>query len=376
MAYGKISWKFLTTAFCSLLYLSVHAQVINPVAGKKIYFQTVTDPRIKTVPAKGKVDFWDFGYLQSGLVFYYDVYVPAIKTAVIYNKANLALKDNFGNISYFIQGKNKFNEAGYSGQDPFGLGRNSSFTYDPVLMQNYGNLGQGSSRNFTTYMELMYETSQLNEDVINQFPVVPDSFQLQVELNRSVFVDGSGEMYLGGSHLKVVKRVTETEDYNYKYLLKNKGANWIDVTPFLNGKLDLPLHSKRVFFFEPGSTLPVLSLDINDELNQVKSAQYFITRKSAAKKTVVEGVPKMSIYPNPAFTSKINLEMINIPAGRYQLKIYSLIGTLELEKAYYINNYKNDKLDISSLKPGVYIYALQDSSGKVIFSKRLTVVSP
>lgn len=356
--------------------LPLSGQVTTPIIGNKIYFQSIEDPSIKTVPTKGKVAFWDFGYLQSGLVYSYDVSKPIAKTAAIYGKSNLALKDNFGNITYYVQGKGKLNETGYSGQDPFGLGYKCSYTYSTAIPQFISNLKLGASRNTTSYLELQYETSQLSEEVINQFPVVPDSLQVQVELNRSISVDGIGEMYIAREHLKIVRRISETVDYNYKFFIKNMGGNWINVTPFLNGKFDMPTRTKNVLFYSPNSILPILKLKVNVELNQIQSAQYIVTKKAASKNTLVQGVPNMSVYPNPAFTSKITLEMVNIPVGRYQLKIYSLIGTLELEKAYYINNYKLDKLDISDLKPGVYIYALQDSSGKVIFSKRLTVVSP
>ncbi|HQW10564.1 MAG TPA: T9SS type A sorting domain-containing protein [Saprospiraceae bacterium] len=354
----------------------VSAQTGIPTVGSVYYYQSVKSPKIAVVPSKGKVAFWDYAFLESAFALNYKVSRANSKNKLVPSKANLAISDNFGNTSFYTTDKNSLNYWGFTGKDPFELGSLASISFTKGLPEIYNNLKQGTSLNYLTLGEIVYDIRTLKEVTLRAFPFLPDSFRIKVEIARNIKVDGQGKLYLPGQTFDKTNRITETENYNYIYEIKSGTSDWIDVSSYMSNVLFPPISRKRILFIAPKNVLPVLTLNISEELNTIESATFLITKRAASLKSGMNGSPQIGVYPNPAFTDDIRIEFNNIPTGRYVLKIYSLIGNLEMQKEYYINNYKYDSLDIRSLNPGVYIYALQNSSGKVLFSKRLTVVSP
>ena len=294
----------------------------------------------------------------------------------IRDRSNIALSDNFGNTWFYQTGKKTFKFTGYSGKDPFEIGFKTAFELSLPIPENYQSLSQGAVAKYTSQLVLNYDAANLSVAIKAALPFLPDSLRIAVVLNRTVRADGQGKLYVPGQTYNKAVRINKTDSYAYSYEIKSNNSEWVDVTSFLADKLNLPATKQEIVFYTSASVLPVLRLYIDEFSSEVTSADVLIKQNTAESKSLLGGSPQMSMYPNPAFTPEINIEFNGIPPGRYELKIYSLIGKLEISKSYYLNNYKFDQVDIRALNPGVYIYALQNAAGKVIFSKRLTVVSP
>ncbi|MCB0598025.1 MAG: T9SS type A sorting domain-containing protein, partial [Phaeodactylibacter sp.] len=69
-------------------------------------------------------------------------------------------------------------------------------------------------------------------------------------------------------------------------------------------------------------------------------------------------------------------EFTNLAPGRYKLKIHNILGIEEWRKTYQISGNHTEKVDISSLRKGTYLYSLVDDRGKTITTRRLIVVRP
>lgn len=358
------------------LCLTISAQSTFPTYGDVYYYENVKSIKIKTIPARGNVEFWDYAFLESAFALTLKASKVSNKNKKVPPLSNLALNDNFGNTWFYQTGKKAFNYLGYSGDDPLDLGFKTDFSFSKGIPENYNTLKLGSTVNYARSITLNYDAANLSESVKTALPFLPDSLKISIDINRSIKVDGQGKLFVPGQTYDKVLRINKIESYQYNYKIKSNNSEWIDITSFLNDKLQLPEEKQEVLFYTSSFTLPILKLYLDEFSREVISADVLIKQNAAHAKSLMGSTPQMSMYPNPAFTPNINIEFNGIPAGRYELKIYSLIGKLEINKSYYLNNYKFDQIDISALNPGVYIYALQNAAGKVLFSKRLTVVSP
>lgn len=200
---------------------------------------------------------------------------------------------------------------------------------------------------------------------------------MNVLITRRTRLDGSGRLFLPDITLNTCYRVTREETYDYTIDTKTGNLRWIDATDIFRENINnLPGGKTQILFYNDKYTLPVLFLTLDTESQKISKAEYLVPAKVALLKNKPTGNPDITLYPNPAYTKEIKLEVTNIQPGRYTFKIYSLIGKLEKAIPYYINNSKFDTIDISDFKPGIYIYALVDGSGKIMLSKRLTIISP
>ncbi len=354
------------------------AQVRMPANGDLFYFQIDKSPDKKALPAKGNVKFWDYSYLQSPYVITYRSMLPTRdRTHFVPAKTNITLKSSGDLINFYNSSNGTFGLTGFSGEDPFGIGYKANVEYTNVFRENLATLKMGKLTTEVAETYIEFSIDNVKDVFLKKLPLLPDSIRLNVLITRKNKVDGTGKLFLPDITLLNCTRITREESYDYTIDTKTGNYKWIDATElFAQNINELPASKTDVLFFNSKYLLPVLKLSLDGMQNNVVRAEYLIPPKVATVKDKPSGSPDITLYPNPAFTKEIKVEFSNIPQGRYTFKLYSLIGKLEKSVPYYINNSKFDTIDISELKPGIYIYALVDSSGKILQSKRLTIISP
>jgi hypothetical protein len=77
----------------------------------------------------------------------------------------------------------------------------------------------------------------------------------------------------------------------------------------------------------------------------------------------------VSVYPNPA-TTTINVEFDRIMRLPARYRVYDIIGNLVMEN---ISRTDNFNIDVSSLKRGVYIFKLYNSTGAELTVEKLVL---
>lgn len=357
------------------LWVKTYCQPSMPVAGDIFYFQTDKSPNNKKSPAKGKVKFWDYSYLQSPFITKYKVQSIS-KKEFSPERANIVMVTAEGEKHFYIVGKKDLSLIGQSSDDPFGFGYRSNISFTNSFKENLSSMkiNQVKTEVSETYIE--YGLDNIRDFFLKKLPLMPDSIRLNVLITRRNRVDGTGKLFLPDITLNECIRITREETYDYTVDTKVGNYRWSDATELFKDNLAmLPVQNTKVLFYNNKYLLPVLILNMDNSQN-VNTADYMVPAKIALLRDKPSGQPSITLYPNPAYTKDIKLEFANIPAGRYTFKMYSLIGNLEKSIPYYINNSKFDTIDISDLKPGIYIYALVDGLGKIIQSKRLTIISP
>ncbi len=358
--------------FCLLL----SGQSKFPMSGDFLYYQVDRSPDIKDVPNKGKVKFWDYSFLQSPYLKTHK-FLADSKKDFLPPKSNLTMSVGNEDKYFFQSAKTGFFLAGYSLEDPFGLGYRANVAYTNPLKTNLSGLKMGAVATEVSETYINYGIDNIKDDFLKKLPVLPDSIRLNVLITRRTRLDGSGRLFLPDITLNTCYRVTREETYDYTIDTKTGNLRWIDATDIFRENINnLPGGKTQILFYNDKYTLPVLFLTLDTESQKISKAEYLVPAKVALLKNKPTGNPDITLYPNPAYTKEIKLEVTNIQPGRYTFKIYSLIGKLEKAIPYYINNSKFDTIDISDFKPGIYIYALVDGSGKIMLSKRLTIISP
>jgi len=362
-----------------LLFIPIllDAQVKLPSAGETYFFQVDKSPDKKTIPAKGNVKFWDYGFLQSPYIITYKSSTAPKDRSFLPSKTNLVLKSSNDQILFYNVGRSIMGLTGYSIEDPFGIGYKANVEFTNAFRENLAALKVGALTTEVAETYIEFGIDNIKDAFLKKLPLLPDSIRLNVLITRKNKVDGFGKIFLPDLTLTNCTRVTREETYDYTIDTKTGNYKWIDASDLFSQNIDELPHSKiDILFFNSKYVLPILKLATDNNGETVSKAEYFIPSKTALLKDKPAGQPDITLYPNPAYTKYIKLEINNIPTGRYTFKMYSLIGNLEKSIPYYINSAKFDTIDISDMKPGIYIYALVDGTGKIIQSKRLTIISP
>jgi len=359
---------------CMSFYL--YSQVKMPASGDMFYYQVDKSPDKKSIPAKGKVKFWDFGFLQSPYIITYKA-AAVSKKGFVPEKSNLMLTGSNDVTNFYQVAKTSFALAGFSSEDPFGIGYRADIDYTNPLRENLAGLKMDKLITEVTETYVEFGIDNIKDAFLKKLPVLPDSIRLNVLITRKNKVDGLGKLFLPDVTLTDCIRVTREETYDYTIDTKTGHYKWIDASDVFRDNInELPAGKTEILFYNARYILPVLKLSVDNNEQTITKAEYYVPAKTAQLKDKPSGQPDITLYPNPAYTKNVKLELSNIPAGRYTFKMYSLIGKLEKSIPYYINGSKFDTIDISDLKPGIYIYALVDGAGKIIQSKRLTIISP
>ena len=85
--------------------------------------------------------------------------------------------------------------------------------------------------------------------------------------------------------------------------------------------------------------------------------------------------PGVLAFPNPAMVHT-NFQFVRLKPGKYRLVIYNLVGSEVWHRDYQISGPVTERVNISNLKKGTYLYALKDQRGRTLITRRLIVVRP
>lgn len=282
---------------------------------------------------------------------------------------------------YYETTSSKYTSLGYSGQDPVGIGLDVVFKNQPALVERLSPLNYNDDNSSTSFVRVPYAwddlPSALVDSLASGFPITPDSIAIEVETVRDDEVDAWGNIILpvGNFDVLMVRRwdVTETSVKAYFPFLE-----WVDVTDALS---DLsPLLGKDTSltfrFYNDISKEPIAVVNVDAVDESIKSARYKSIDISTGVIKLYEKKANIYAYPNPAI-DKIRFDVVNLPRGTYNLKIYNILG-IEVWNQKHQSQNTNDtiQLDVSNFKKGTYLYSLVDDKGKRLMTRRLVILRP
>ena len=347
-----------------------------PEIGDTLYTAVDNLPSDILITPPGEDQRWDFSVLQSPFTRRTVVRNPRTGNgAESFPDASLMMIQNDGAEAYFKKENGTLLLLGSSGADPLGLGTQILTRYQPPTPERHTPLRYLDTRQSESGVTLAFATDDLPRQILEQLPITPDSLRVSIQSERFDIVDAWGKIIIPGGIYDVL-REKRIEIRHASLEAKLGLLPWQDITGLVPG-IDqlgtLTFVTYRYLSNEAKEPIAVILLDENE--TSVLRAEYKSNDLTTDVQNIASLIPGVYAFPNPAIVN-VRFEFSNLQAGYYTLTIYNILGVEVWRDTYFINGNHIEKVNISSLRKGTYLYSLTDKRGKTLTTKRLMVVKP
>ena len=322
---------------------------------------------------------WDFSAVQG--MTRQVIYRPASEGG---SNAEFPSADLFVQLApvgemYYNKTATNFEWIGYQGVDPTNLGINLLVHLNPALIERKAPLNFIDFGSSSAAALLPFAADDIPGGILDSLPVTPDSIRLRITVDRTSVVDGWGKASIPGGVYDVLreKRIELRETRMDVKIGVGPLAQWIDVTDLIPGFDFLGKDTTTTYTFyndNEKEAIAIVTVD-NQNNNLVNAVEYKDNGVQTNVRYVNTGKPDLIAYPNPAI-DEVRIEFFNLPSSNYKLKIYNILGIVVWEKKYTISGNRSEKINLTNLKKGTYLYSLVSETGKIISTKRLMIMRP
>ena len=372
--------------FC-VISLGLHAQITItnqtfPAAGDTLLTGTDNMPNNLQIGDPGPNQEWNFKFLNSPIVL--RTVVRDAKegmAADTFPSANLVFKIDDNAEGYYRSSENALELIGLSGTDPLNLGISIQPRFDEPQIERRAPLNYGDEYDSTIKLSYAIDADDIPQELLQDLPITPDSLRLRLVINRKDEVDAWGTMSIPGSTYDVL-REKRTLDQDIRLDAKVGILGWQDITDIVLALTDIgndvlgDNQLIRYHFWNDEVKEPIAVATMDQEGVNIVSIEFkaedILSNLVQTTESLQAGV---LAYPNPA-VAFTNFQFQRLRPGNYRLVIYNLVGSEVWHQDYYINGPLTERVNISKLKRGTYLYSLKNRSGKTLITRRLIVVKP
>ncbi|MBV6429389.1 MAG: hypothetical protein KIPDCIKN_03940 [Haliscomenobacter sp.] len=260
------------------------------------------------------------------------------------------------------------------GLDPFGLSRKSRMVYSPALPTLKLPLRYQDHSVHRSNLTVTIAAGDLSNLFLRKLPFQPDSIRLKVAIERRTDADAWGKLIIPGGIYDVVRQ-KQTETRTIVLEARIGQRKWQNITAISPMSDLFPNPNSLVYtFFSNNALEPIAIVTVDPRDQSVEKVEFRVT--DAQELPILASMKAdLFAFPNPAIVN-VRFEFFNLPAGDYELSIYNLLGVPLIKKRYFISGNRTEKLDISELRKGTYLYSLKDDRGNTLTTKRLIVIRP
>lgn len=290
-------------------------------------------------------------------------------------EADLTYQVDEATEAYFRKDTEGLYLLGYHGLDPFGIGIKGLYRYDTPVLSQKKELEYGEGGTYETSMTALTTLQALPKKLRDILPITPDSIRLRLVSRRIDEVDAWGTMLMPGGFFDVL-REKRSEARSLRIETKVGSLPWQDITTSLppNDILGNHVFLTYLFYYE-NDVEPLMKIIMKADNQGVDQVVYQAIEPEGGIQDVLSISPGVYAYPNPAIVN-VRFEFTNLPTGEYQLSILNVLGVEIWSKDYFIQNDWAEKVDISFLKKGTYLYKFKNKEGKILTTRRLVVIRP
>ncbi|MFK7808986.1 MAG: T9SS type A sorting domain-containing protein [Saprospiraceae bacterium] len=296
--------------------------------------------------------------------------------------ADILIGNPDGNTGEFYYNKtdNLYELLGYVGPDPADFGINVIAKLSPPSPERRAPLNFIDFNNSSYNIEIAFSTDLIPGNILDSFPVAPDSLRILISNQRLDAVDAWGTLTIPEGTYDVLreKREQERETRLEVYAGVGPFGQWFDVTDIIGFDFLGKDTTITYNFFSNDAKEAIAEVTVDPETNDPISVTYKsneVDDPTSSMKYVDQGRADIFAYPNPAIND-VRFDFINLPTDTYDLKIYNILGVEVYSQEYSITDRKTVKMDLSRMRKGTYLYSLVDSRGKPVTTKRLVVMKP
>lgn len=327
---------------------------------------------------------WNFASLQAPFTRQRVVRPLEEGTAAdLFPSADLVMEtsDGLGEGYYRIQ-SGRFEMIGFAGNDPVGLNFNLSAIFNPAYVERTAPLNLADLNQYESAILYAFSPDDLPVNIFDGLPISPDSLRIRVAIDQTNFVDGWGTLTIPGGIFDVLReKRTEIRATRLDALVGFFG--WQDITDIALGAIGndaitgaLGQDTTLEYHFYTNDTREAIAIvQMDNSGTNANSVEYKSLDVVNDVQQVTELNPMVYAFPNPAIVN-VRFEFSNLPKDSYNLTIYNIIGEQLWNKRYSIDRNLMDKVDVSFLRKGTYLYSLSNSKGRIMVTKRLVIVRP
>ncbi|MDX1940452.1 MAG: T9SS type A sorting domain-containing protein [Saprospiraceae bacterium] len=319
---------------------------------------------------------WDFTTLQSPFTQQIAVR-PASEGEQSFEFSNATLFTPLvaSGEAYYRSTSTAYQMVGLYGEDPFNFGIRVPVRFNPAKVERRAPMRYGDNKQSSSAFAFAFSSDDLPDAILDQLPITPDSMRIRIASERHDVVDAWGKLTIPGNIYNVL-REKRTEIREVRLDAKIGFLGWQDITNLIpNSDLVRKDTTVSYHFFSNEAKEPIAVVTMDKQEQKALRVEYKANDLVTDVQDVQALKPGVYAFPNPAIVT-VRFEFSNLNPGNYKLTIYNILGTEVWSDRYYINGQRIEKVDISMLRKGTYLYSLQDERGKTITTKRLVVVRP
>jgi len=352
-----------------------------PQLGDTLYTKTDNLPSNINLLTPGEDLSWNFSSLQSPFTSEIVMESPQQgQGSSFFPDADMMI--NLGNLgeSYYRVDDSHYELLGSYGSDPSGFGLELATIFSEPLIERSAPLNYLDQHLHQTNLNLPFSWDDIPSSITDSLnlPFTPDSLKLILDIQRTDEVDAWGTLTIPGGIYDILRekriRISEIELW-----AKIPVFNWQNVTETILGLTGFeelkPDTTVTYNFFSNDAKEPIAVVTVQGEEEAVSNVEYKSNDLTSHVQSAHRLKPTIYAYPNPAIVN-VRFEFSNLAPGNYDLVIYNILGREVWKKKYFINGNKTEKVNISRLKKGTYLYSLKSHDGRTITTRRLIVVRP
>ena len=331
--------------------------------------------QIKISPSGGNQK-WDFTSLKAPYIRQ-RVVRPASdgKVTPYFPEAQLVVNLEENLEGYYKITADAVELVGCYGIDPLQLGLELLTKFDVPIVSRRAPMNYFDINELVVPLMVPFSTEGLPSSVMMRFPITPDSLRLRMTINRYDKVDAWGTLAIPTGTYEVL-REKRMEIREVAIDAKIGSSNWQDISKTLTTDQTIGKDTVLSYqFYAKELVEPVAVLYVDPNSERVKRAEYKSIGYSKLVHDLDAAQAGIYAFPNPAILD-VRFEFSNLLPGKYDLKIFNILGLEVWSKNYKINGNKTEKIDISDLDKGTYLYSLVDQRGKTLATRRLIIVRP
>jgi hypothetical protein len=352
---------------------------VLPSVGDSLERMQDNQPMGISIGISGGNQLWDFSRLQAPFVTTSYVLDPSEgEDGALFPTANILVKSDFFD-GYFRKESGVYAQLGVSSPlDALGIsgiiGRFQpalTITKVPMRFQDTGS----QLSNF----RITFSSNDLPAALLDQLPIRPDSLRLGQANNIKTQVDAWGTLQLPGGAFEVLRLKREVSVTNkIEALLPFLG--WADITALVGDLLGDFLEDSEDLIYEfyaNGVVGPVAVATMSSENpDQIDNVLYFGGEATTSVRYKERGKLDAFAYPNPSM-GQLRIQMVNLPDDVYSIHVYNIMGReVHTRKNIKASGTKVVEIALFDQPKGTYLYAIKNSRGQNILSKRFILIKP
>ncbi|TAE62093.1 MAG: T9SS C-terminal target domain-containing protein [Bacteroidetes bacterium] len=350
------------------------ASVTFPTAGDTLRLATDNAPTgILALTPPGGNQTWDFSSLQASSTQSI-VYQSAAsgQYAASFPGAEIFSASVPGTEAYYNVTANKWEQLGYGGPDPYGIGVSAVFSYSPPLVEGRSPVNFFDINQQSVGILKGFAASEFAPAFLASLPFTPDSLRYRIAISRIDVVDAWGSVITPAGTYPVL-RGKRTLYRNSRIDAKVPPLGWLDVTDvvFLAGVSALGVDTTVSYHFYSNTEKEPIAVVTLDHTQSFATQVVF-----KAPPAGVNGIddrtlkPLLTLSPNPA-SGELFARFEGLRPGTYQLSLLDALGREVFAKPMQAGSVHTELLDVSRLPAGLYSLCVRDPQQGWVGSERL-----